>query len=133
MKPTEDEIVLYRKVQGNDILECYEIGDIIEIEKFSSTFIKPGSFYHRGYKPKTYCKYIITVPKGALILDLNRFKPEIRNESGEIILPPMKCAIKNVRMKISPMANGDWDFIYLDFKEHLIDKTINSLSSMVMQ
>jgi len=129
MVPAKTEILLHRNVGIGDELDFYNIGDIIEFNIISSTFIDPGSYYNRGYNKKCR-KYELTVPKSRLLLELDSFNEVIRNEAGEILLPPMKCKVKNIRFRESPTANGDWDIIELEYTDDLIDETLYKIAGL---
>jgi len=91
MKPTNHQIVLHRNVKIDDALSHCNLNDIVEFKIISSTSITPSDPNYDFYR------YEITVPKNEPVLELDQFDYFIRNEDGEILLPPMKCRIKNIR------------------------------------
>lgn len=91
MKPTNHQIVLHRNVKIDDALSHCNLNDIVEFKIISSTSITPSDPNYDFYR------YKITVPKNEPVLELDQFDYFIRNEDGEILLPPMKCRIKNIR------------------------------------
>jgi hypothetical protein len=91
MKPTENKIVVYRNVRIDDSLPHYDLNDIVKFKIISSTSSVPFNPNYEHYR------YEITIPKNGFILELDQFDSFIRNEDGEILLPPMKCKVKNTR------------------------------------
>lgn len=91
MKPTKNKIVLYRNVKSDDVMPRYNINDIVEFKIISSTSTVPSNPDYDFYR------YEITIPKNGFILELDQFDSFVRNEDGEILLPPMKCKVKNTR------------------------------------
>jgi hypothetical protein len=89
MKPIKNKVVLYRNVRTDDVLPHYNLNDIVEFKIISSTFIVPSDPDYDFYR------YEITVPKNGFVLELDQFNSFVRNEDGEVLLPPMKCRIKN--------------------------------------
>jgi len=92
MKPTKNKIVLYRNVRIDDVLPNYNLNDTVEFKIISSTSIAPSKPNYNFYR------YEITIPKNGLVLELNQFDSFIRNEDDEILLPPMKCRVKNTHI-----------------------------------
>lgn len=90
MKPSENEIVLHRNVRVGDALHECEIGDIVEIPIISSASLTP---FNPGYE---FIRYEIIVPKGGQVLLLDQFGKDIRNEEGEVLLPPMACRVEEI-------------------------------------
>jgi hypothetical protein len=64
-------------------------GSIIEFRVISSTSLVPSSPNYDFYR------YEIVVPINGYILELDQFDSLIRNEENEILLPPMRCKIKD--------------------------------------
>ena len=98
MKPTKNEITLYRVIIIDDdgFRRPYtnslnhNIGDIVEFRHLSSTCINPGYEEITGAEEKTgyaFYRYEIGIPNNGLVLELE----------NEVILPPMKCRITNIR------------------------------------
>ena len=108
MKPIKNKIVLYRNVKIDDILPHYNLNDIVEFKIISSTFVVPSDPNYDFYR------YEITVPKNGLILELDQFDYFIRNEEGEVLLPPMKCKIKNTRNSNNKNCKGIIELEYLE-------------------
>lgn len=91
MKPAKNKIVLHRNVRIDDALPKYNLNDIIEFKIISSASIAPSNPNYDFYR------YEITIPENTPVLELDQFDYFIRNEDGEILLPPMKCKVKNTR------------------------------------
>jgi hypothetical protein len=108
MKPIKNIITLYRNVRAVDVLPHRNINDIVEFKIISSTSIVPLDPDYNFYR------YEITIPKNGLILELNRFDHFIRNEDGEILLPPMKCRVKNIRNADIENCKGVIELEYLE-------------------
>ena len=98
MKPTKNEITLYRIIIIDDDgsrrpytkFLSHNIGDIVEFKHFSSTCVDLGYEEATGQEEKTgyeFYRYEINIPKAGLVLELE----------GEVILPPMRCRITNIR------------------------------------
>jgi len=99
MKPAKRKLLLYRTVFIIDdplrpyAPPSYSAGDIAEFQTITSTSLKP----YREDAGFDFHRYEITVPKGGLVLKLDRFNRVIRNEDGEALLPPMRCKVTDVR------------------------------------
>jgi hypothetical protein len=96
MQPAKNEILVYRSVREKDVLTNINISDIVEFKIISSTSVNP----FQQNSPSYSYEYKITIPQGGLILELDQFDKLIRNEDGEILLPPMKCKVKNIKDNI---------------------------------
>lgn len=96
MQPAKNEILVYRNVREKDVLTNINISDIVEFKIISSTSVNP----FQQNSPSYSYEYEITIPQGGLILELDQFDKLIRNEDGEILLPPMKCKVKNIKDNI---------------------------------
>ncbi len=90
MEPAKNETLVYRNVRIKDALKNPKINDIVEFRIISSTSILQ-------IENDSSHQYKIIIPKGNLILELDQFDKFIKNEDCEILLPPMKCKIKNVQ------------------------------------
>lgn len=115
MKPITNELLLYRTVwyerkEIGDILSCYSVNDIIEFKIISSTSIIPY-MENAGH---VFYRYEITVPKNGLVLELDQFNHNVRNEDGEVLLPPMKCKIKNIRSSDNENCRGIIELDYIE-------------------
>ncbi len=108
MKPTNHQIVLHRNVKIDDALSHCNLNDIVEFKIISSTSITPSDPNYDFYR------YEITVPKNEPVLELDQFDYFIRNEDGEILLPPMKCRIKNIRNNDKGNCKGTIELEYLE-------------------
>ena len=91
MKPTKNTTVVHRNVRIDDVLPHYNLNDTVDFKIISSTSAVPSD---PGYD---FYRYEITIPKNGLVLELDQFDSFVRNENGEILLPPMKCKVKNIR------------------------------------
>lgn len=110
MKPLKEGVTLYRNVRIDDALPQYRFQDVVEFKIISSTSKVPSDPDYDFYR------YEIIVPKNELVLELDQFDFFIRNEDGEILLPPMKCSVKNTRKDSNEKCHG---IIELDFLEKL--------------
>jgi hypothetical protein len=123
MKPTKNKIMLYRTAwipkTGNihhtyqyayqyDSLR-YNVNDILEFKIISSTSITP----YREDAGREFYRYEITVPKNGFVLELDQF-PSVRNEEGEVLLPPMKCKVKNIRNSDNEKCRGIIELEYIE-------------------
>lgn len=108
MKPIKNKIVLYRNVRIDDVLPHYNLNDIVEFKIISSTFTVPSDPDYDFYR------YEITIPKNGFILELDQFDSFVRNEDGEILLPPMKCKVKNTRNNNNEKCKGIIELEYLE-------------------
>ncbi|OHA92203.1 MAG: hypothetical protein A3J09_01840 [Candidatus Zambryskibacteria bacterium RIFCSPLOWO2_02_FULL_51_21] len=108
MKPTKNKIILYRDVRIDDVLLHYNINDIVEFKIISSTFTVPSD------PDYGYYRYEITIPKNGFILELDQFDSFVRNEDSEILLPPMKCKVKNTRNSNNENCKGIIELEYLE-------------------
>ncbi|OGN10559.1 MAG: hypothetical protein A3I26_01385 [Candidatus Yanofskybacteria bacterium RIFCSPLOWO2_02_FULL_43_10] len=108
MKPTKNKIVLYRNVKIDDVPLHYNINDIVEFKIISSTSTVPSDPDYDFYRHE------ITIPKNGFILELDQFDSFVRNEDGEILLPPMKCKVKNTRNNNNENCRGIIELEYLE-------------------
>lgn len=108
MKPTKNKIVLYRNVRIDDVLPRYNLNDIVEFKIISSTFTVPPNPEWDFYR------YEITIPQNGFVLELDQFGRFIRNEDGEVLLPPMKCKVKNTRNSNNENCKGVIELEYLE-------------------
>ena len=113
MKPIKKPIMLYRTVwhiRFSDLIPQYNVNDIVDFNIISSTSNTP-------YMEHIVCdfyRYEITVPKNGLILELDKFDSSIRNEEGEVLLPPMKCKVKNIRISDNENCKGIIELDYIE-------------------
>jgi hypothetical protein len=117
MKTTENEMLLYRTVwhgrtEIDDVLSR-NVNDIVEFKNISSTCCIAPIWENKG---KDFYKYEITVPKNRFILELDQFKvrQNYHGEEGEVLLPPMKCRIKNMRSDDNENCKGIIELEYLE-------------------
>jgi len=108
MKPIKNKIVVYRNVRINDVLLNYDLNDIVEFKIISSTSTAPSDPDYAFYR------YEITIPKNGFVLMLDQFDSFVRNEDGEILLPPMKCKIINTRNNDNENCKGIIEIEYLE-------------------
>jgi len=54
------------------------------------------------------------IDKNGFILELDQFDSFVRNEDGEILLPPMKCKVKNTRNNNNENCRGIIELEYLE-------------------
>ncbi len=113
MGPTEKDTLLYRTVwhrRFGDILNYYKDNEFIEFQNISSTSVTP---YEEDTSDSFY-RFEIVVPKGSPVLELDQFAPWIRNEDGEVLLPPMKCKVKSIRESDIFNCKGIIQLKYID-------------------
>jgi hypothetical protein len=113
MKPIKNEIILYRTVwyvRIGDVLPRYNVNEIVEFKIISSTSVTP----YREDEGNDFYRYEITVPKNGSVLELDRFDGFIRNEDGEVLLPPMKCKVINTRNSDNINCRGIIELEYLE-------------------
>lgn len=108
MKPIQEQVVVYRNVRIDDVLPHHDLNDMVEFKIISSTSIVPSVPNH------DYYRYEINIPKNGLVLELDRFDSFVRNEDGEILLPPMKCRINNWRNSDNGHCKGIIELEYLE-------------------
>jgi len=107
MQPAKNEIMLYRS-EWTEEIRNYNIGDMCEFNDILSTCITP-------YKEDTnynFYRYEITIPKNGLMLELDQF--ECHNEDGEVLLPPMKCRVRNIRHSDNEKCKGIVELEYVE-------------------
>lgn len=88
----------------------FEVGSILEIKIISSYSLAPyredddvGSYFFR---------YELRVPCGMPILELDQFITH--NEDGEVLLPPMKCKVVNIRSFEHSTCKGIIELEYME-------------------
>ena len=136
MKPAKKEMLLYRTIcckrEGHydfhyDIRD-YDIDDIVEFKHISSTAI--AMFLEDKVEPDApfaeelnanidrteFYRFEITVPENGFILELEDYEEYSKNwwEKGEVLLPPMKCRVKNLRESENERCKGIIEFEYLE-------------------
>jgi AraC-like DNA-binding protein len=131
MKPAEKEMLLYRTIwcdmAANYGLPRYDVDDIVEFKIISSTAVTP--FMENRVEPdvpyaewlngnlhRDFYRYEITVPKGGFILNLEDYEVYSKDwwEKGDVLLPPMKCRVKNLRESDNEKCRGIVEFEYLE-------------------
>jgi hypothetical protein len=110
MKPLKKEIMLYRTVSYKRIGDIrYNINDIIEFKNISSTSVIP-IWEDKNFE---FYRYEITVPENGLVLELDEY-PDVKNEHGEVLLPPMKCKVKDIRSNDNGKCKGIFELEYIE-------------------
>ena len=114
MKPTQNKILVYRTVMADAGARrasatelTHSINDVIDFKYISSTSISPGWQESAGHE---FYRYEITVPENGLVLELDYLH---HNEKGEVLLPPMKCKVTNVRGSDNEKCRGIIELEYL--------------------
>ncbi len=103
MKPTKSDVTLYRIIIIDDEGSRrpytkslrHNVGDIVDFNHLSSTCIHPGYEDTTGPEEKAgyeFYRYEINIPENGFVLELDPLC-----EENEVILPPMKCRITNIR------------------------------------
>jgi hypothetical protein len=120
MKPAKRQMLLYRTVfiiddplRPHNALPSCEVNDIVAFDIISSTSIAP----YREDAGFDFYRYEITVPKHGLVLKLDRFNRNIRNEDGEVLLPPMNCRVTNIRGSDNEHCKKIIELEYLEKQE----------------
>ena len=114
MEPLKNEMLLYRTV-WHDIneLSSLNINAVVEYKNISSTCSIAPIWEDKG---EDFYRYEITVPAGGLILELDKFavRQNWHGEEGEVLLPPMKCRIKNMRESDNENCKGIIELEYIE-------------------
>ena len=131
MKPTKKEMLLYRKilcvVAETYGLPRYDVGDIVEFKGISSCATAPyqetrvdddvpyANWLNENLHHDFY-RFEINVPEGGFALDLEEYWEYSKDwwENGEVLLPPMKCRVKNLRKSDNEKCKGIIEFEYLE-------------------
>ena len=136
MKPIKNEMLLYQTLWyatlvKHNALPRYDVGDIVEFKGFTSGYTAPymenedeqifGNYElsvvnDEQTGSKDFYRYEITVPENGYAMQLDDYEEYSKNwwEKGEIILPPMKCRVKNLRDSDNPKCKGIIEFEYLE-------------------
>ena len=89
----------------------------MEFKNISSTALTlfEGRFGVHDDSSEFY-RYEITVPENGYILELDEYEEYSKRwwEKGEVILPPMKCRVKNLRDSDNEKCKGIIEFEYLE-------------------
>lgn len=112
MSPTKDGMTLYRNARLGDALISCRPGDIVEFRIISSTLTAPAEASFGG--GSDFYRYIIDLPPGTPVLELNRFPVGIRNEEYEVLLPPMRCRVKGVCEGCGECCKGIVELEFMD-------------------
>ena len=136
MKPAKKEMLLYRSIYCEvanrysyphyDIKD-YETNDIVEFKHISSTatapFLEnrvdddvPYAEWLNGNLDREFYRFEITVPQNGFVLELEDYEIYSKDwwEKGEVLLPPMKCVVKNIRESDNEKCKGIIEFEYLE-------------------
>ncbi|MCL2159944.1 MAG: AraC family transcriptional regulator [Oscillospiraceae bacterium] len=131
MKPIKNEMLLYRTIWCDQEefygLPRYDVDDIVEFKIISSTAIAPymenkvepdvpySDWLNENLKREFY-RFEITVPVNGFALQLDEYEEYSQRwwEKGEVILPPMKCRVKNIRKSNIEKCRGIFEFEYLE-------------------
>ena len=109
MAPPDDKLLLYRTVWDEITAETgYCFNGILELKSILATSTTP---YMEDVDYDFY-RYEITVPKNGLVLELDQF--EYRNEQGEVLLPPIKCRVTNIRSGEKDRCKGIIELEYVE-------------------
>ena len=136
MKPAKDEMLLYSILWYAELLKDhtlprYDVGDIVEFKNFTGTNATPDMENVNGqtfgnyqlsivYDELTgsldFYRYEISVPKNGYVLHLDEYEEYSKHwyEKGGVILPPMKCRVKNIRKSDNERCRGIFEFEYLE-------------------
>lgn len=123
LEPAAESIKLYRTawVTDNNMADHtypyahqykslhLEVDDIAEIKIISSSSLTP--YCEDAGIDCDFYRYEIFVPKNGFLLKLDQF--ECHNEEGEVLLPPMKCRVKNVRSGENERCKGIIELEYI--------------------
>ena len=134
MKPIKNKMLLYQTLWyatllKHNTLPQYDVGDIVEFKGFTSTSAFPyieNEYLFGNYElsfindklmgSKDFYKYEISVLENGYAMQLDEYEEysKVWWEKGEIILPPMKCRVKNIRGSDNKMCRGIYEFEYLE-------------------
>ena len=134
MKPAKKEMLLCSiqwcaMLLKDYNLPRYDVNDIVEFKNLSSASIAPyneNQYIFGNYEltvmtgepavSKDFYRYEITIPKNAYVLQLDEYEEYSKNwyEKGEVILPPMKCRVKNICKSDNERCKGIIEFEYLE-------------------
>ncbi len=105
MVDSEGSITLNRTIWLDRIKDTFcdhQEGDLLELRNISSASIT----LYREDEGRDFYRYEIKVNKGQKILELDQFEPFVRNEEGEVILPPMSARITKIKEDRNPNCLG---------------------------
>jgi AraC-type DNA-binding domain-containing proteins len=134
MKQIKSERLFYRTVWCEDLEidglpqpHHYDVNDIVEFKTMSSTAIAPyretkvgsdvpHSEWINADVGREFYRYEITVPENGFILELDEYDEYSKRwwENGEVILPPIKCKVKDVHDSDNEKCKGIITFEYLE-------------------
>ena len=136
MKPAKKEMLLYRTICCESAgkydfphydIKDYDVDDIVEFKFISSTAtapflenkVEPDVPYAEWLNANLDCEFYrfeITVPENGYILELEDYEVYSKDwwEKGEVLLPPMKCRVKNLRESENEKCKGIIEFEYLE-------------------
>ena len=120
MKPSKNKIMLYRNAWVDhqdswrlyeEFLPGYNMNDTVEFKIISSTSKSP--VLSPDTESRDFYRYEITVPENGFILELDQVNSPVRNQD-EVLLPPMKCKVKNVRKSDNEKCRGIIELEYIE-------------------
>jgi len=105
MAPIEADTLYYRSVIDWKISESYneeQVGESITFPNITSVSKRP----YREDEERKFYRYEIMLPKGYKRLDLDIFDESVRNEEGEVLLPPCVYEVTSVQKNVSDNCKG---------------------------
>lgn len=88
----------------------FEVGSILEIKIISSYSLTP--YREDDDVGSDFFRYELRVPCGMPILELDQFVTH--NEEGEVLLPPMKCRVVDIRSSEHSTCKGIIELEYIE-------------------
>ena len=115
MKPTDRDLIVFRKVHLPDHFNSCRVGEEKEISCFSSTTLDPNK-YEAG---DDVVLYKIKVPKGTPVIRVDLLDETLANEyfgwepqnEKEVLLPPLRCKISKVDSCSKEKVKGQVDMV----------------------
>ena len=86
----------------------FDVGTVLEIKTITSCSLTP--YRESDDVGSNFYRYEIHVPCGLPVLELDQFVTH--NEDGEVLLPPMKCKVTNIRGADINQCKGVVDLEY---------------------
>ena len=96
LKETKQEITLYRNIRSKHLSEFNETNDYLYNAFASCSSLPTDIVYSYGDDEDIFIQLIIHVPSNTPLIDIDTMPEFVKNEEGEVILPPFKAKINNI-------------------------------------